>query len=61
MYKVTIRLGQQDYDALCAAAVKKGVSIEEWAADAVHLLLSTHTIDYGDFEHGYDNSQGELI
>ena len=62
MSTVTIRLSRQDYDALTAAALKKGVSIEEWAADAVHLLLSTHTIDYGDYERGYQNSENcELI
>ena len=61
MRKVTLQLDPEDFDALENAARKKGVSIEEWAADAVHLLLSTHTIDYEDFKRAYQSTDGELI
>ena len=61
MRKVMLQLDPNDYAALENAARKKGVSIEEWAADAVHLMLSTHTIDYEDFERGYQSTDGELI
>jgi len=54
MHKIiTISLSVQDYAVLVRAAAAKGIAPEEWAADAVHLMLSPHTIDSKELADGY--------
>jgi len=61
MRKVTIEIDDKDYEVLEAAANKRGVTVEQWARDAVHLLLSAHTIDYAGYENSKNHVQDELI
>jgi len=50
---ITISLSEEDFGTLSKAAAVKGVSAEEWVLDAVHLLLSPHSIDSEELADGY--------